>query len=333
MAPSGRRITNPTRAWAVLDDPQTPVWRVATRTLRKRLEAVWSDLVAACRDSHDPERIHQLRVATRRTLAAFDAFRDLIPAQSREWFEKWLRRIRRSAGTARDLDVLAERLSRDQGPENRGLPAGSRRAEADGSRQGGGIDARRRLIAMLSRQRVTSRRPIHDVHERLLGEDWPGHVERLVDALSAGRQRQTFEAYARRRFKPLTRRFFARADRRLRDAAEIHRLRIEGKKLRYLLEIFAAVFPGRIVSKCEKALESLQESLGDFTDHAAAAERLKRLSKQDGASSERPALVSLRKREARRAARARRTFAKWWNPTRRRLLRRRFEKTLRCRTA
>jgi CHAD domain-containing protein len=333
MASSGRRIANATRAWAVSDDPRSPVWQVATRTLRKRLEAVWSDLLAACRDSQDPERIHQLRVATRRTLAAFEAFRDLVPAQSREWFEKWLRRIRRSAGNARDLDVLADRLSRDHGHGGHGISTGRRHGAVDGKRSESGLDARRRLIAMLSRQRATSRRPIHDLHERLLGADWPGHVERLVDALADGRERQAFGAYARRRFKPLTERFFARADRRLRNADEIHRLRIEGKKLRYLLEIFATVFPERGVAKCEKALESLQESLGDFTDHAAAAERLKRLSKQDGASSERLTLVSLRKREARHAARARKVFTKWWNPTRRKTLRQRFEKTLRCRSA
>ncbi|MGI9176838.1 MAG: CHAD domain-containing protein [Pirellulales bacterium] len=333
MATSGRRIATPARVWEVADDPQTPVRSVAIRTLRKRLEAVWSELAAACHDCRDPERIHQLRVATRRTLAAFDAFHDLVPVQSRECFQKWLRRIRRAAGNARDLDVLAERLARQElidGNDCRGRP---KQMAVDAESTPAGLQARRRLIAMLSRHRVSSHQSIHDVHERLLGADWPGHVEGLVDALSKGRKRQTFGDYARRRFKPLMERFFARADRRLRNADEIHRLRIEGKKLRYSLEIFATAFPGRVLSKCEKALESLQESLGEFTDHSAAADRLKRLSKQDGASSERLTLMALRKQEASHAARARKTFAKWWNPTRRRSLRRRFERTLRRRTA
>lgn len=330
MATVGRRIATPVRVWEVTEDPQALVRDVAIRTLRNRLEAVWSELIAACRDSRDPERIHQLRVATRRTLAAFDAFHALVPVQSREWFEKWLRRIRRAAGNARDLDVLAERLSRQGVHQRHAKPSG---ITVEGEPMPAGAHARRRLMAMLSRQRATSRRPVHDVHERLLGGDWPGHVERLVDALSKDRRRQTFGSYARRRFKPLTERFFARADRRLRDADEIHRLRIEGKKLRYSLEIFATVFPGRVLSKCEKALESLQESLGEFTDHSAAADRLKRLAKQDSSSAERLALRALRKLEASQASRARKTFTKWWNPTRRRSLRRRFERTLRRRTA
>ena len=60
----------------VTDGGWTPVVKVAARTLRKRLEAVWRELGAACRTRHEPERVHQLRVATRRTLATLTAFRE-----------------------------------------------------------------------------------------------------------------------------------------------------------------------------------------------------------------------------------------------------------------
>lgn len=300
------------RTWAVSDVPDAPVDGVAVRTLRRRLEAVWSELAAACAHGHDSERVHQLRVATRRTIAALDAFRSLLPRKSREWFCRQLRRIRRAAGEARDLDVLTERLSH-------------RAAGASAA----GRDARRRLVAMLSRQRAESRRPIHEVRERLLLADWPARVERLLDAVASRRDRRTFGRYARRRLKPLMRRFFGRADRRLRDDEEIHRLRIEGKKLRYALEIFATAFPERVRAKCERALESLQESLGEFTDHAAAADRLGRWSRKRGVGAERTTLASLRERESTEANEARKVFVRWWNPSRRRWLRRRFEQTLR----
>lgn len=301
--------------WAVTDRGNASVARVAVRTLRTRLEAVWSELTGACRTRHEPERVHQLRVATRRTIAALDAFRDLVPARRQTWFVKRLRRIRRAAGDTRDLDVLTSRLT---GAESEAAAGRSSLAER----------ARDRLITMLARRRDVSRQPIREIRDELAAADWAGHVERLLDEVAVAGAGDTFGSYARRRFRPIMERFFARADRRLSDAAEIHRLRIEGKKLRYAMEIFAGVFPAPVRASCQQALERLQESLGDFTDHAAAADRFRRWSREGSARVDRKALVALRKAEDRQAEKARRAFVKWWKPSRRRALRKRFERTL-----
>jgi len=299
-------------AWTVTEGGRVPVARVAARTLRKRLETVWSELRGACRQRHDPERVHQLRVATRRTLAALAVFRDLVPARRRRWFEKRLRRIRRAAGMTRDLDVLTGHLTEPAAAEPRLLAA----------------RARRRLVTMLAKRRDLSREPIRQVREALLAADWPGRVERLIDGIGRRDSSEPFAAYARRRFPVLLERFFSRADRKLTDAAEIHRLRIAGKKLRYALEIFAPVFPAATRTACEEALEMLQETLGRFTDHAAAADRFRRWSREEGVGADRETLAALRRLEARRAEKARRAFVKWWKPGRRRELRKRFEQTL-----
>ena len=287
-----------------------PAGNVAARTLRRRLDAVWSLLPPASREAdRDPESVHQLRVATRRAIAAIDAFRDLIPGRRADWFEKQLCRIRRAAGEARDLDVLTDRLASTT-PKP---PAGKARA---------------RLVAMLSKQREVSRQPIRDRYEKLLEADWPGRVERLLEDVPARRRHATFGAYARRRFRPMVKRFFAAADRRLRDADEIHQLRIEGKKLRYAMEIFADVFPARVQARCADSLERLQETLGDFTDHATAADRFRRWSHDASAATHRDAIERLCNTEEALADEARRKFAKWWSPSRRRALVRRFEQTL-----
>ena len=259
---------NRTRTWEVDEAESAPAADVARRTLRRRLDAVWRELAAACRSGDDAERVHQLRVASRRALAAIDAFRDLLPAKQRAWFCKRLRRVRRAAGDARDLDVLTARLAEER-------QAGRQASAA--------TRARARLVAMLSNRRVVSRQPIHEQYERLSVVDWRAHVERLTEGIPARRGASTFGVYARRRFKARLRRFFARADHRLREDAEIHRLRIEGKKLRYTFEIFARVFPERVRAKCQKALETLQEGLGEFTDHAAAADRLRRWAREPAA--------------------------------------------------
>jgi len=298
-------------AWIVIEDGRRSAGTVAARTLRKRLDAVWRELPSAgSRKAQDAESVHRLRVATRRAIAAIDAFHDLLPAKRAEWFTKRLRRIRRSAGEARDLDVLTNRLAGEACEP----PAGR---------------ARRRLVAMLSKQREVSRKPILAQHERLLDADWLDRVERLIAGIDAGRGNPTFRDYAQRRLRPLMRRFFAAADRKLRSAADIHALRIEGKKLRYAVEIFSAVFPPRMRARCYDALEHLQETLGDFTDHAAAADRFRRLSHDRSAAANREVLLRLREEEERQADEARKVFVKWWDPRRRRALRRRFEQTLR----
>ena len=122
--------------WIVNDDHRLSVGQLAATTLRRRFDAVWTELRAACDMPDHAEHVHQLRVATRRTLAAFDAFHAVIPAKRRAWFEKRLRRLRRTAGEARDLDVLTDRLAHDA------------------------ARARSRLVAMLSKQRRKSRAPI-----------------------------------------------------------------------------------------------------------------------------------------------------------------------------
>jgi CHAD domain-containing protein len=311
-------------SWLVTDRPDAPVHLVAMRTIRARLDAVWAEVLAAVRDERDAEAVHRLRVATRRTLAALESFDDLLPRKRRDWFVKRLRHLRRAAGEARDLDVLALRLSSFR-PQAGPHP--------DRTRSHRAREARDRLVGMLARQRTASRRPIRDCYEELIEADWTGRVERLLERVAVDHHPSAFGRYAALRFRPLVDRFFDGADRKLRTAPEIHELRIEGKKLRYALEIFAAVFSPATRARCQDALERLQKTLGEFTDHAAAADRFRRWSRQEAMSGDREALAALRHEETRRARDARRAFVKWWNASRRRALRRTFENSLRRATA
>ena len=47
---------------------------------------------------------------------------------------------------------------------------------------------------------------------------------------------------------------------------DLHPLRIQGKKLRYLLELFPGVFPGEEVDQAVDLLKDLQDNLGDIND-------------------------------------------------------------------
>jgi inorganic triphosphatase YgiF len=57
------------------------------------------------------------------------------------------------------------------------------------------------------------------------------------------------------------------------DKAQLHRLRIQAKKLRYALEFFGSLFEGKAIGKAIKALSALQDSLGGLND-AAVGHRL-----------------------------------------------------------
>jgi len=303
-----------TTSWLVTEGPTVPVGQVAMRTLRGRLRAVWAEAQAAA-EGTAPEHVHRLRVATRRTLVAFDVFRDVLPAKRSAWFRKRLRILRRVAGDARDLDVLTGRLRQD---DERPAPARTARA---------------RLVAMLAKQRTVSRAPIRELYERLADADWSARVDDLMERVADRGRDVTFGVYARQRFGPLAERFFAVADRRLRDADEIHQLRIEAKKLRYAVEIFAGVFPAATLARCQEALERLQQTLGDFTDHAAAADRFRRWSRDESMRADRDALAALRRREDALADDARKVFATWWSRSRRRALKRTFNRSLRRESA
>jgi len=123
--------------------------------------------------------------------------------------------------------------------------------------------------------------------------------------------------------------FVRTVDRAIHDNDDIHTLRIKGKKIRYAMEIFATVFPAGAGGRCQKSLERLQKTLGECTDHASAADRLRRWSRSINAGPKQDMLVALSGDEGEKANRARKAFAMWWNRTRRRSLRRRLNRTLR----
>jgi CHAD domain-containing protein len=55
---------------------------------------------------------------------------------------------------------------------------------------------------------------------------------------------------------------------------QLHALRIECKKLRYLMEFFASLFPPKKISRLIKQLKKLQNNLGDFNDLCVQEEYL-----------------------------------------------------------
>lgn len=79
----------------------------ATSTFLPLLNQLEAELQGVVKDD-DIEYIHRSRVATRRIRAAFPLFSDCLPEDSRKKWEKHIRKLTRSLGEARDLDVQIE---------------------------------------------------------------------------------------------------------------------------------------------------------------------------------------------------------------------------------
>src|SRR5260221_5847779 len=60
-------------------------------------------------DGHDPEHVHEMRVATRRMRAALRLFGDVLPAEANSLNDE-LNWIAGQLGATRDLDVQVRRL-------------------------------------------------------------------------------------------------------------------------------------------------------------------------------------------------------------------------------
>ena len=103
---------------------------VARRAIRARLRTLWNWLPLAAKNADDDvEYVHQLRVASRRAMAVLEIFDAMLPRKRSKWLTRQLKRIRKAAGDARDLDVLAPRLT----------------AACDGDRSAAGIALLERL--------------------------------------------------------------------------------------------------------------------------------------------------------------------------------------------
>lgn len=301
--------------WVEVDSAQEPIEAVARRTLQARLELVWKRLESAIGPPHKVvEDVHQLRVAVRRAVAAMDIFEPLLPGGRAKWVNKRLRRVRRAAGDARDLDVFGERL----------LKLASSKPHAEY-----GL-----LMCQVDQKRIAAQRPIEKYYKRLK-KKFSDRVHELVERVRLRCQmdqlsKPTFAEAARSALRPVVAELFARADADLHDYAALHALRIEAKRLRYVMEIFAAAFDESFRGDLYSQIECMQEKLGEINDHRAACEHLREWfhADEDKDSHVREVIADIMAEEQQAMQRSRERFLEWWTPERRTELERSFAERL-----
>ncbi len=278
--------------------PGDCIRQVAKRSLGARLDAVRHYLpLAAERAAEDVERVHQLRVWTRRAEAALRLYVDLLPRRRVAWIQKQLKRLRRAANDARDCDVLARRLAGDHADDRAG-----------------------HWLAQVRKERTKAQGPIVAMSERLLRD---ARFERRVeDLLQRVRPRRgeaikrglRFGDWARARLRPVVKRYFAASPSAASDEAVLHRFRIRGKELRYVMELLAAAFPPDFREKLYPVVEAVQDRLGEINDLATAQVRLRERIKQAGRFPEAIRLHRLFDDQQAQLERAHTEFLDWWTP-------------------
>lgn len=203
----------------------------------------------------DSEFLHDFRIAIRRTRSLLSQMKKAVPLERLNHFQtefKWLGSI---TGPVRDIDVYL--LMRED-----------YRAMLPASLHGGlelffeELEIRRRVL--LKEMKVGFASPrysalMNDWHNFLLPEgrkeQWPLGTEECVKLTSK---------HIRKRFSKIL-----KDGRTIHDDSPdeyLHQLRIQGKKLRYMLEFFRSFYSQEEIDFFLKQMKKLQNNLGDFND-------------------------------------------------------------------
>lgn len=200
--------------------------------------------------SVDPEYLHQMRVGIRRLRSVLALFRPLLD-EAAAMQSAALRALGARLGPARDWDVfIAEVLpaARAQWPDAV-LPAGfGRVCEA--------LRARARASAIKSIKTNSYNKSMIALA-----------VWISAQSMHNGIMRRPAREFARRVLEQRHARVLKRGRHLARlTPAELHRLRIAVKQMRYAVEFFAGLFPARHMSASRARLAALQDILGRMND-------------------------------------------------------------------
>jgi CHAD domain-containing protein len=278
-----------------------PLIELAVPTMSDELRAL--DAALPPRDrAPTPEQIHQLRIVARRMRVALRIFAPCLPADSLTLAQdlKWLGGM---LGEIRDLDVYAVILR------------GEAAVHADIAEAIHGLEAANDAARSQARANVTT---------ALRSDRFGNFRARLADFVEQVRALHEERKHTRPSIHAAAGRGIRRSARRLRKAgrridtpsppAELHRVRIRAKQLRYELDGFIDFYPK--LKKLARAARRLQDTLGAYHDACIAAERLRgralRRPEAAGGCVEEQALLRLIWSQEERASGLRDEFALEW---------------------
>jgi CHAD domain-containing protein len=258
--------------------PKAKIWVPLSSELRSDAAVVavlraLLEVIVANRDAVltglDPEYLHQLRIAVRRSRTVQRQLGAVFPALELRGFRSEFRWLQQATGEARDLDVQVEDFD-----GLRALLPEALRPELDPLRM---VLEHWRLAARGATVRMLRSRRTAD-----LLADWEMLLETLVELPIADREEAT------RPIGDLSAQRVRRAYKRVLKLGEgvsaetpapaLHELRKKGKELRYLLELFAIpLHSAAALEPVIEPLKALQDILGRQQDRVVQAAVLRRV--------------------------------------------------------
>jgi len=283
--------------WAALHPPETPAVEAARDLLAARLRSVQKALEpAAERALLNVEYVHQLRVATRRAAAGLRVFDAFVPTKDARRVKATLRSLRRAAGDARDWDVFAAGL--DDSPALTAAPA-----------------AKDYLLGYANGQRAVAQLFLGAAAEEQ-AEGLAKQVERLPQNVSD--DEATGLGYlARTAMAALFADLQALLTAGPKSPGELHQLRIQCKRTRYAMEVFAGCYQPAFREVIYPAIEDVQGILGTVQDGYVLSARLVeiriwlRATRREALERFRPGFDELGRETTQKVRTARTQFRRW----------------------
>lgn len=239
--------------------------KVNARAMRQNIDGI-------CRQV-DTEFLHDFRVSIRRTRAALTQLKGILPEKDTEYYRAVFSRLGKRTNRLRDLDVYL--LGQEEMTQEL-LPA----IRQDIAPLFETLDAER-----LIEQKRTTRYLRSKAFQSLL-EDWEAYLQDPPGVLPI-ESSDNIVPLAKRRIWFYYERLIKRG-RKIQDSSPdeaLHKLRLDAKKLRYLLEFFQNLFPPTEMRAFISELKKLQNNLGDFQDGSVQIDELLTYGREVGGSA------------------------------------------------
>jgi CHAD domain-containing protein len=251
---------------------KTPAPLTARHTVSEAFAAILEHNLAylvqweqAARSSADIEGVHQIRVSFRRMRSAISLFRNAVSGEASNHWNEEMRWLAGQLGLARDLDVfIDETLNTLTGK----LPLSGEEKLMELAIGHRDRVYRDEVCAMLDSERYTRFKA--DFKSWCKEKAWEESCRNKKQQKRLG---MNLVAYSRKLLDKQERRVLAAGSHvDTNSATEMHRLRIECKKLRYAAEFFRPVFAGMdtFIGK----MKGLQDLLGVMNDVAVLQQLL-----------------------------------------------------------
>ncbi|MGH7884658.1 MAG: CHAD domain-containing protein, partial [Thermodesulfobacteriota bacterium] len=215
----------------------------------------------------DTEFLHDFRVAVRRTRSAFSQIKGVFPERDVERLKKKFSIIGKKTNRLRDLDVY--------------LLEKNKYMEMLSEYLGAGLVP---IFKKLATERKTEQNKLATFLESGNYKKIVSHFENylLNENVNPGSAPNSDKKIIELAQKFIWKKYNQIIDKgrkidELSPDPILHELRIECKKLRYLLEFFYSLFPEKEISNIIKQLKKLQDNLGDFNDLFVQQQSLKNM--------------------------------------------------------